>query len=90
MYVDDLPECVVISHACVMMMYHCASLYNPPSVPLLCSAAGLLESLPTLCVLVFSPYASLIYTIHSTFSRALSLALTNYLSYQVFTRKYFH
>lgn len=76
MYVDDLPECVVISHACVMM-YHCASLYNPPSVPLLCSAAGLLESLPTLCVLVFSPYASLIYTIHSQYILTRSLSCSH-------------
>lgn len=43
----------------------CLPLPSPLSIPLLCPAAGLLESLPTLCVLVFSPNASLIYTIHS-------------------------
>lgn len=54
----------------------CLPLPSPLSVPLFCSAAGLLESLPTLCVLVFSPNASLINTIYSQYILSASLPLS--------------
>lgn len=75
MFVDDLLERVVISHACVMM-YPCASLYRPPSASPCSALRPASWSLFPPCACWYSPSTPHWSTLHTANSLSLSLPLS--------------